>query len=167
MNDRDPEGVHLHNALWSAPFAGWNGTPMLWWWDNYIEPQDLYGRYQGLSRFLKGVDWSEPWVPARAESARLRLLTLSTGHRTLLWLQDRRGTWFERLVRGTTPARLSGGSITLRGLKPGRYTVRWFNTWKGSWEAPGQVTVQGDKTRLSVPPWQFDIAARIDPITLP
>lgn len=53
---RDFEGVELHNGIWSSILSGSASTSMLWWWDNYIHPYNLYGHFRALSNYLKGVD---------------------------------------------------------------------------------------------------------------
>lgn len=45
----DPDGIHIHNCLWGSFFGGGLGTGMSWWWESYIEPQNLYTHFQGLS----------------------------------------------------------------------------------------------------------------------
>jgi hypothetical protein len=30
---------------------------MLWWWDSYIDPNDLYHHFQPLAQFVEDVDW--------------------------------------------------------------------------------------------------------------
>ncbi|HEX2999579.1 MAG TPA: hypothetical protein VHR86_05015, partial [Armatimonadota bacterium] len=55
--DRDPEGVSLHNGLWADMMNGGAGTAMLWYWDNYIHPRNLYGHYAALTAFTKGINW--------------------------------------------------------------------------------------------------------------
>ena len=54
---QDPQGVSLHNGLWAPVLSGDAGTGMLWWWDSYIHPLNLYGNFAALSAFVKGVDW--------------------------------------------------------------------------------------------------------------
>jgi hypothetical protein len=41
------EGLEMHNGIWSAYFA--KSSAHLWWWDNYIDPCNLYGVYTPLS----------------------------------------------------------------------------------------------------------------------
>jgi hypothetical protein len=41
------EGLEMHNGIWAAFFAKSSGH--LWWWDNYIDPCNLYGVYTPLS----------------------------------------------------------------------------------------------------------------------
>jgi hypothetical protein len=41
------EGMEMHNGIWAAFFA--KSSAHLWWWDNYIDPCNLYGVYTPLS----------------------------------------------------------------------------------------------------------------------
>jgi len=41
------EGLEMHNGIWAAFFS--KSTANLWWWDNYIDPCNLYGVYTPLS----------------------------------------------------------------------------------------------------------------------
>ena len=45
----DPGGIHLHNSLWAPLFAGGLGTAMTWWWDSYVEPQNLYHHFEAVA----------------------------------------------------------------------------------------------------------------------
>ncbi len=42
----DPSGIHLHNSVWATLFGGGMGAGASWWWDSYIEPQNLYTHYK-------------------------------------------------------------------------------------------------------------------------
>ncbi len=55
----DPQGIgtNLHNGLWASALTGDAGGASIWWWDNYVEPQDQYPRFTGLARFVAAVDW--------------------------------------------------------------------------------------------------------------
>src|SRR5262249_29272557 len=35
---------------------GGAGTAMLWWWDNHIDPNNLYSQFTPLARFLTRID---------------------------------------------------------------------------------------------------------------
>ncbi len=54
----DTDGIHLHNGLWSAVVSGAAGTSMLWWWDNYVEPRDLYHHFRPVAEFVKGIPFN-------------------------------------------------------------------------------------------------------------
>ncbi len=49
LSTTDPNGIHIHNTLWASAFSGAMGTAMTWWWDNYIDPQNLYYHFKPLS----------------------------------------------------------------------------------------------------------------------
>lgn len=49
----DPDGIHIHNAMWGSLFGGGMGSAMSWWWDIYIHPQDLYYHFDPLAK-VKG-----------------------------------------------------------------------------------------------------------------
>ncbi|NLW48516.1 MAG: DUF5060 domain-containing protein, partial [Firmicutes bacterium] len=46
----DPQGIHFHEGLWAGIFTGSAGTAMLWWWDTFIEPNNLYYHFKGVRR---------------------------------------------------------------------------------------------------------------------
>jgi hypothetical protein len=56
----DPKGtgLSLHNGAWAALMAGAAGTTMLWYWDDYVHPNDLYHLLTPVRRFADTVDWA-------------------------------------------------------------------------------------------------------------
>jgi len=64
-NSGDPDGIHLHNGLWSAVHSRSAATAMLWWWDSYVEPHHLYYHFTPIAAYVTGVDWpKENYAPA-------------------------------------------------------------------------------------------------------
>lgn len=57
MNLLDPDGIHIHNALWGALFAGGVGTGMSWWWDSYIDAQNLYYHYAPIAKVSQDISF--------------------------------------------------------------------------------------------------------------
>lgn len=55
----DPTGIALHNGLWASVLSGGSGSAMTWWWDNHIDPHNLYFHYGALSGFLKGINFEK------------------------------------------------------------------------------------------------------------
>jgi Domain of unknown function (DUF5060)/Secretion system C-terminal sorting domain len=51
----DPNGIYIHNSIWATAFSGAMGAGMSWWWDNYIDPQNLYHYYKPLSELLATI----------------------------------------------------------------------------------------------------------------
>lgn len=56
----DPEGkgTALHNSLWGALATGNAGTAIYWWWDNYIEPKNLWHVFKPIGEFSRTIDWA-------------------------------------------------------------------------------------------------------------
>jgi len=52
-----PGGIHLHNALYASVGQEQAGTPMSWYWDDYIEPMNLYPIYGSFARWIAGFDF--------------------------------------------------------------------------------------------------------------
>jgi hypothetical protein len=42
----DPNGIYIHNSVWATLFSGAAGAGSSWWWDNYIDPKNLYFHYK-------------------------------------------------------------------------------------------------------------------------
>jgi hypothetical protein len=65
--DDDPTGVHIHSTLWASIFARTAGSAMPWWWDTYIDAQNLYHLYTPLALFIAGIPWNtldlQPFQP--------------------------------------------------------------------------------------------------------
>lgn len=70
--DPDGRGVNLHNGLWSSLLSGNAGGGMIWWWDGYVHPKNLYSRFASLRRFADQVDWTAgPWQQLQASPPEL------------------------------------------------------------------------------------------------
>ncbi|NLI00381.1 MAG: DUF5060 domain-containing protein [Chthonomonadales bacterium] len=62
----DPRGTgaNMHNGAWAGLLAGGAGTAMVWWWDSYVHPNNLYRVFTPVRRFADAVDWqAEPLSP--------------------------------------------------------------------------------------------------------
>lgn len=54
----DPKGLgtNMHNTAWAGLASGSAGTAMMWWWDNYIDPKNLWPVYRGVTAFAEAVN---------------------------------------------------------------------------------------------------------------
>lgn len=55
----DPGGVHIHNAIWGSMFSGGLGSGMTWWWDDYINPQNLYYHFKPLASVVSLINFKK------------------------------------------------------------------------------------------------------------
>lgn len=69
----DPDGIAFHTGLWSSSICGCSGTAASWWWDNHIDPNDLYKHLAALNSFLKGTVFDEENF-VRIENASMRYI---------------------------------------------------------------------------------------------
>ena len=62
-------GINLHNGIWSSIASGNAGTAMIWWWDNYIHPGNLYHEFTPLRAFTDTIPWMEgKWTPLACDA---------------------------------------------------------------------------------------------------
>jgi hypothetical protein len=66
----DPTGVHVRNTIWAAAFSGSAGSAMPWWWDTYIDHQNLYRIFTPLALYAREF----PWDTAKLEPAQVGLV---------------------------------------------------------------------------------------------
>jgi hypothetical protein len=48
----DPTGIYFHNTIWASALSGACGAAATYWWQNYIDAQNLYHHFRSLSDFL-------------------------------------------------------------------------------------------------------------------
>lgn len=162
LNRDDPLGIALHNALWAGALSGHAGTPMVWWWDYYLERYDLYHHYQHLAAFLEGVDWARPKESLISDTDRqIRVLVLRDPVWAGVWIQDKRATWYGRLEEKYTPARIDDVVLHLTGFTAGTYDATWFDPWTGAAVRTATVTTAQGALDLPAPPFHRDLALRL------
>ena len=161
--DEDTDGVHLHNGLWSSAMAGAAGTAMLWWWGNYVDPNDLYYHFAAVRKFTDGVPWDtagfEPVVP-KTSTPQLRAMALRGKGTALLWLHNRQHTWWN-VVEKKPIAAAPAATVTLDGLPDGTYQVEWWDTWKGEVVKRGTTEAKAGALTLSVDSLARDGAVKL------
>lgn len=162
--DPDHQGVNLHNGLWSATLAGDAGTAMIWWWDNYLHPANLYAHFTPVRKFVDQVPWTAgPWEPITVDvAADVKPYALRQGRWAILWVQNPQHHWknrFEKKPIPPTPAQ----EIRLHGLGAGQYVVKWWDTWKGGVTRTETVATETAILPLQLPSLETDIAALISP----
>lgn len=107
--DPDGKAVSLHNGLWSSLTSGNAGTAMLWYWDNYVHPKNVYGEFAAARRFADKV----PWVAARSVP-----LDIDQPH-----LVGVPGAWSDVVLPGRSlweKATVTRATVTERGLEKGK-----------------------------------------------
>lgn len=58
-NNIDPEGISLINSIWAGVFTLSFGSPMPWYWDGYIDKNNLFRIFKPLSEFVKDIKFQD------------------------------------------------------------------------------------------------------------
>ncbi len=89
--DFDPNGIELHNSLWSSSFSTAFGAAANWWWDNYIEPKDLYSIFYPVGKFMNSLTIpSADFVADYLNSNGIRTFNMHNTNKDTIygWAQD-------------------------------------------------------------------------------
>ncbi|MEM1557575.1 MAG: DUF5060 domain-containing protein [Thermoproteota archaeon] len=157
----DPSGLNIHDGIWSTALAGSAATGMSWWWDNYIEPRNLFSVFKPLSEFTKICgfplifprDWN-----VKAESE-IRIKTMALGNQNMVvgWIKDSNNTWLN-VKNGYQAPIVKNLQLTVYELAPGKYQVVWFNTYSGIIISTQNVYVANDSLTVNGPEFAGDVA---------
>lgn len=174
------DAIHLHLGLWAAPFLGYAGGSMYWWWDNFVDPQNQWPQYNALAQFFDGEDLTATSVTtAPVTPGGATALALQSPDRAYLWLRSDsysvpavQGT-YDKAVRDAlktkqkltdwvyTPPLLSKLTVTLNGLADGEYTVQWYAPQTAEWLIQERIQVKNSVATLTIPTFDTDLAAKI------
>lgn len=179
LNEDDPDGIHIHNALWASMFSGAFGAALSWWWDTYIHPQNLYFHFAALSKVADRIPFLEKKMKP-VESGIIRITeksVMSTASKPseltvcLLVSEDRTTAagWIlnkaynhRQLLTYGKPKEKQGGALVIKGLKDGDYVVTWFDPHTG--ESSEKLVANSRNENLSIPliPFVWDLAFMVN-----
>lgn len=175
----DPFGLHLHNAHWAATFVGFGAPASYWWWDNYVDPLNLWGLTKGLSELVKGTNPVE-MKPAEITTLDSTVTLLLSDERFILgWvrLKDYDRSAKARLLLEASIKALKtkkplntkfpdptskGGKITVPVLEDGPYSVRITETKSGKLLRELTLTSSNKQIKFTLPKFTGDIAFRAE-----
>ncbi len=175
------ESIHLHNGLWTAPFTGYASTAMHWWWDGFVDPQDQWGHFRGISHFLAGEDLAMLQPGSAVLSASTAdALVLADGQRRLLWVRNKaydvpvandayNAAILDAIRTNSTmtswtyePDPLTGLQLTVTNLADGDYLIRTFDPQSATWREDEVATAQNGTLRIELPSFSMDIALKLE-----
>jgi hypothetical protein len=169
----DSQHVGLHNGLWAGWFSETPIVPMSWWWDNYIDPLDLWHEYIILSRFAAAVDFDVDRLEFRmllpglqdeeaTQSPRCLVRALYAGTQCALWLKHEDYEW-STMTGKKEPDWIGPFTQVLPGLTAGTYLVRWYDPQTGAFlEGSSEAKVgQTGELMLQVPSFSRDLSCLI------
>ena len=161
VNKLDKEGIHLHNGIWASAMSGSAGTAMIWWWDNYVHPNNLYSHYYALSNFVEGIDWAgSEFEPAVCEisNSQLEVMGLRNEKEGIGWIHNKLHTWYYEFYQGVEVKSIKGASVTILDVRDGKYEIEWWDTYKGKIIRKEYVKSRKSRLTIDIPSFRKDIA---------
>jgi hypothetical protein len=159
--ENDPDADGFHDILWAAVFSEALGSGMSWWWDNVVDPTNLYFHFGPLAAFVRGVDFPGQNFVATStdltapDGRPLRAFQLRGDSVVLVWLKNRQHQW-----TSPDPAPIDGATLSLDGLADGAWQATWFDT-RSPAAMSTPTNVVGGHLTLEVPNFARDTALRL------
>ena len=163
--DKAKLGTPLHDALWASIMTGDAGGALTWWWDNYLEPLDLWHVYVGISRFVSAIDFANrDFLPIRPKVKGMTALGLqdSASGEAILWLHDPHSTW-KADASGIIPRQWTDVHASVPAIDA--MTVEVWNTRTGEIIARNRQAPEGGFVDVKLPPFERDIAIHLQKVT--
>ena len=150
----DANGIHIHNGKWSTLLGGSTGTAMTWWWDNYIDPRNLYYHFKGLSKVASEVDFLKnnmkpgSLTTSGAPSDLLLFPALGWGVKgdTLIKVKD--GITFP--ANPALQSFLYGSQFNTQFRSPPNFEVEYTNAGKFTLRTSGNISTSPTKIKISL-----------------
>lgn len=171
------DAIQFHNGIWAPPFVGYAGPANYWWWDNFIEPQNLWTHYRGFAEFMAAEDLSQmtPFRPKLKNTLSATALGMTRPGRTLVWVRSggyetdsAKKAYSDALSSGKagpswkyTPPILYRLELTLPHLAAGRYQIQFYAPQKNIWLEKRIVQTKGGGLKVVMPSFDKDLAFKI------
>ncbi|MFH1850042.1 MAG: DUF5060 domain-containing protein [archaeon] len=150
---QDTGGSNLHRAIWSSVFSGAAGSAMPWWWDEYIEPLDMYYHFSILASFLNSPHGLQTMPINCSCPDGIRAYSLAANGTIYIWVENTNNTW-------NSPDGSAVSGVTLKTVIAGNkiYKADVWDTYTGESEQLDMAIIAG---RITVPEFQKDTAIKI------
>ena len=161
----DTAGVRIHAGLWMTFVTPMAGNAMPWWWDTYIDKNDLYSHWAALARFAEGVDRrGKAFEILRSkvkvgEDVSVSMQGIVAPSEAYLWVYDEaRVLRPEQAGRPLLPA---ARPVKLAGLLGGAFRVEIWDTHKGEVLDAKTLETADGVLSFTLPKCDRDIAVKI------
>ncbi len=165
----DPLGIHFHEGLWAGIFTGSAGTGMLWWWDTYIEPLNLYYHFKGISSFMSGERLQDGTMQPcfLKDTSQLQAFGLVSTERALIWVRSKKFNqrYFENAAWKVGAVKVEfpevTGEVVIINRHPGRYRVETWDTIKGKIKKTEEMRLEEENLQLKIMKLKKDSAYKV------
>ena len=134
-HELDPGGYFLRQQAWAGFMLGGYGSGMNWWWDTYIEKEDLWQVYQPLHKAIAHLDWQDQHLLPLTlnQGGSLRVMGWRSDSQAIIWPQIRANTWHALTVKNQPPHVYGKQGFRLGQFLPNtEYHVTWMSMEDGN-----------------------------------
>lgn len=175
----DPKGLHLHNSQWAALFVGFGSPASYWWWDNYVDPLNLWPITTGLKKLIKGADPVNMTPDEILGPTRTTALLLKSPDLTLGWIRHddyqlsaKASLLLQAAITALKTKKpiqtkfpdpvVKAGSIKIPVTNPGNYLIKFMEPKSGKAISTVKASANGATLKFTVPKFTGDIAFRVE-----
>jgi hypothetical protein len=134
-NKLDTYGLVLAHAAWNGFLLGGAGHGMNWWWDSWIDRNDLWHLYRPMVDITSKLDWRDPklkpmHVPLNGD---LRVIGWQSPRQAIIWPQAISDNWHQQLIT-KVPNPLLGKrlAVTMSAMRPQQlFSIKAYDMFSG------------------------------------
>ncbi len=162
FNKDDPQGINIHNGIWSSLLSGNAGSGMSWWWYNYIEPNNLWKLLKPAYEFVKNEDFTE-FTEVFTEGlgidnpSDIEVIGIRSEKKSFFWVHNKESVWNNSAEPGET----TGIIVNLENLTFGQYNIEFWDTINGTIVNTNTVNINSSPAKIEIPAFTRDIAAKV------
>lgn len=167
-NDLDHSGVALLQKSWAGLLLGGAGTGMSWWWDSWLQDNDLWRLYQPMERALSLINWADAGLrPMHVDLAQdMRILGWQSSRQAVIWPHSRWSSWHNQLLQPGNNRHLGRRfAVSLQGMSADRrYSQLAIHMRSGAVVSAQTLHSSADgQLRLQLPPYDGAIVIVVIP----
>lgn len=146
----DTAGVLAHDMIFAPFFCGAAGSGSMWYWDAYVQKNNLWYHYQRFDRAIAGINpIEEQFVPFQFTEDSVRCYGLKGKRTTMIWCRDAANNWQTELQQHIQPVVKKDFSFSLDETGNTTYTsAEIYDPWKDKW-----MKAQIKNNRVALPPF--------------
>lgn len=149
-HDADKEGVILHDTLFAPFFAGAAGPGHIWYWDTYVQKNNLWRHFKLFKNAVADFDAAKQRaVPFRADTPSLRVYGLRGATKSIFWCRDKNSDIHTEL-RDNIPAKILSGEVVKIG--GGFSKAKAYLDWEDKW-----VDLKIENSQVKLPDFKRSI----------
>jgi len=161
----DANGMHLHAGLWLAFTSPLSGNAMPWWWDTFVDKNDLYSHWDALVRYGRGVDRRGLDFEVIHEKVKVgenlqaSVQALVSPSMALLFVYDQERV--RRPEQASRPLLIADRTVKLRGMLGGSFTVEVWDTYEGKILHSATVEAEDGALPITLLKCDRDVAVKV------